>query len=167
MPTTPIADMPLTILPLQLPGQVYASPMPFSRFDWRQNAWDEFQVHGVNLVVMLVDDEEAERHAGRDLRALYEKGGMQVIQFPIDDFEAPQAADVKPIVEQVLEAANEGVNVAVHCHAGVGRTGTMAALLARQALGLSGEQAVAWVREHIPGAIESRPQHQLVLEFGE
>ena len=50
----------------------------------------------------------------------------------------------------------------VHCLAGVGRTGMFLASLAKLGMGYSSEDAVRWVREYIPGAIEIPEQEQLV-----
>ena len=38
--------------------------------------------------------------------------------------------------------------------------GMFAACLAREALGLSGDEALAWIRELVPGAVETRGQER-------
>jgi hypothetical protein len=37
------------------------------------------------------------------------------------------------------------------------------ACLAKHVLGLSGEEAIAWIRHYIPGAVETSLQRQLVM----
>jgi len=39
-----------------------------------------------------------------------------------------------------------------------------AACLAKQILGLSGEEAIKWVRHYIDGAVETAEQKQLITE---
>jgi protein-tyrosine phosphatase len=87
-----------------------------------------------------------------------------VIQFPILDFSTPSdVAAFDRTLDRIEAALREGRNVAAHCLAGVGRTGLVAACLAKRVLDLSGEQAIAWVREHIPGAVENRSQEKFVI----
>jgi len=47
----------------------------------------------------------------------------------------------------------------------VGRTGLFAACLARRVLGLSGEDAIRWVRRFIPEAVETSEQWQMVINM--
>lgn len=158
--------MPLTLLPYDLPGQIYRSPMPFSRFDLGASTFMEYQTHQVSVVVMLTSDAEALDSTGQDLRALYQAQGWGVIHLPIPDFGVPGDPHLfSAPLKQVVALANEGANVAIHCLAGIGRTGTFAALLARQVFGYTGDQAIQWVRAHVRGAVEVPQQAQLVEEF--
>ena len=50
------------------------------------------------------------------------------------------------------------------CSAGIGRTGLFMAYLAKRCLGLSGAEALQWVRHFIPRAVETPAQQRLVLD---
>jgi len=154
----------LVKLPFDLPGKVYRSPMPFAHFDEGGTAFSEFKEAGINTVVMLVDEGEDLIKAGLDLKALYRTAGMDVIQFPIPDFEIPKDdSGLNHTLEQVITLAKEGKNIAVHCFAGRGRTGMLLALMARRVLGLGGEEAITWVRQYFP-AVETEAQARVVIE---
>lgn len=155
----------LTRLPFDFPGQIYRSPMPFGPFDPQQAVLGLYRQAGVDVVVMLVSDEEAREKSGRQLRKLYTGLGMQVIYLPIPDFDVPQAEILLPGLEQVKAAALAGRNVAVHCNAGIGRTGLFMASLARQVFRLPGDQAIAWVQQYIPHAVESEQQYSFVQDL--
>ena len=155
--------MSLTKLPIGLPGQLYRSPMPLSPLDPGGSLLAEYKDSGIDLVVMLAGDEEAQRRTGHDLRQRYAQEGLDVLQFPIPDFGVPEDIEgLAAALEEVITQASSGKNLAIHCYAGLGRTGMFAALLAKRILQLSGEEALAWVRRHIPGAVETPEQIQLI-----
>ena len=55
----------------------------------------------------------------------------------------------------------------IHCATGIGRTGFFMAYLAKRCLGLSGAEALQWVRHYIPRAVETPKQQRLVLQDDE
>lgn len=156
----------LTELPYNLPGKIYRSPMPFSRFydpDW----WvlPAYRQAGVQVVVVLTPWEEVRLKAGMDLPAAYAQAGMDVIYLPTPDFGTPAVSAFRPALDEALQAARAGQNLAIHCHAGLGRTGIFAACLARLVFNLDGREAFAWVRQSIPGAVENPEQLALIEAF--
>jgi atypical dual specificity phosphatase len=62
------------------------------------------------------------------------------------------------------ETVSNGAAVAVHCGAGLGRTGTLVACYL-VAGGLSAEDAIAKVRRLRPGSIETAEQEAAVRTF--
>jgi hypothetical protein len=155
----------LTELPLGLPGRLYRCAMPFSAYDPTGQAFEDFRSEKVRIVVVLAERDECERIAGCDLGQLYLEEGLEVVDFPIKDFGVRTETEFREVAGRVLERLRGGDHVAVHCHLGKGRAGTFAACLAREVLGLSGDDAIAWVRHHVPGAIETSAQIDLIRRF--
>lgn len=156
----------LTKLPYGLAGTIYRSPLPFSpMFDPEGRVLPAYEAAGVELVVMLNTIDELQGLLGYDLGALYSELGYDVIHAPVPDFQTPPLDVFQPALEGTLAAAQEGRTIAIHCHAGIGRTGTLTACLAKVVFGLSGEDAVAWVRQFIPDAVENQAQYQFVLDY--
>jgi len=156
--------MSLTELPFSLPGRIFRSPMPFGDFDPDGKSFLAFKEEKVSVIVLLVDEEESLRKTGLNLKALYEGQGFQVIHLPIRDFSIPTKADLERVVKVTADHARSGRNIVIHCYAGIGRTGLFASCLAKEILGLSGLEAIRWVRKYIPGAVEAPEQKQLILE---
>jgi len=156
----------LTELPFGLAGKIFRSPAPLSRYyDPQHNLLEAYHQAGVALVVILIPDDEAVDITGQDLRSLYHESGFEVLHIPIDDFYIPGYGDLDAPIQTVVEAAQRGQSVVIHCHAGVGRTGMFAACLAKTILGLGSEEAVNWVRQYIPSAVETPEQMGFIQSF--
>lgn len=91
---------------------------------------------------------------------------MKTVEMPIQDYSIPDLEPLEKTLTETMGYAQEGCNIAAHCHAGYGRTGTFLACLAVRALGFDGKQAIDWLRQHIPPALENLEQYQFVLEYG-
>ena len=156
----------LTELPYDLPGTIYRSPLPYSPlFDPHGRILAAYEAAGVDTVVMLTMLDEVERLTGQDISARYRERGYRVIHAPTPDFQTPQPEILRSALESTLAAAQEGRTIVIHCHAGIGRTGILTACLAREVFGMTGEEAIDWVRGFIPEAVENAAQYQFVLDY--
>jgi protein-tyrosine phosphatase len=157
--------MSLTYIPFDLPGKLYRSPMPFGRFDPEDKVFDQYLEAGITSVVMLIEEGEDLQHAQRDLKALYAQNGIKVIHFPIVDFDTPDDnQELEDNLQLVLQRVNQGEHIAIHCFAGIGRTGLFLALLARRILNIDGQQAITYLRQYFR-AVETAAQEQLVIDY--
>jgi len=154
--------MALTSLPFLFPGDIFRSAMPYSSYDPKGRLINDYKKNKISIVVMLAEREEAKRITGRDLVDEYQLQSFELINLPIRDFGVPDIATVRDTILQVLLYSKQGDNIVIHCHAGVGRTGMIIACLAKIGLGFSPDEAIRWVREYIPGAIEILKQEELV-----
>ena len=82
----------------------------------------------INLVVSLLEPSEA-RLLGLDAEREQVKAlAMQFVSFPIPDMGLPPSvSDFAHLTKMILKQVNAGVNTLIHCHAGIGRSGLMAA----------------------------------------
>lgn len=156
----------LTLLPFNLPGNIYRSPMPFSQmFDPNGEVFPLYLQACIQDVVVLPPQEELLHWTGFNLTQYYLENGINPINLPVEDFTAPPFGAFDQAVPLVIDLSSSGRNIAIHCHAGVGRTGMFAACLARERWGWDGTRAVEWVRQYIPRAIDTDYQMRFVETY--
>lgn len=147
------------------PGRVFRSPTPGSQmFDPQDQVLDLYLANNINTVVVLNSKEEHLRYSGKDLLERYARAGLRVIYSPVADFSAPRSGHWDKALQDAVSAVEAGENLAVHCHAGVGRTGMFIAMMAHELLGTNADDSIAWVRRHIPYAIDTDYQKSFVRE---
>jgi atypical dual specificity phosphatase len=135
-----------------LPEQLGACVNPYVS----QSAVVELQSHGISMLVNL-----HERPDPDDILAQLQ---AQTVHLPVPDSHAPTQHQLDEGVAAIENALKEGQRVAVHCGAGLGRSGTLiAAYLVSQ--GSSPDDAMAQVRNARPGSIETLEQEAAVHEF--
>ncbi|MGE3670806.1 MAG: dual specificity protein phosphatase family protein [Polyangiaceae bacterium] len=92
--------------------------------------------------------------------------GLEARHFPIEDMGIPTVSNTIRLCRTIEKALERGDRVAVHCHAGLGRTGTMlAAFLIYR--GETAEAAITRVREVRPSYIQSQAQLDFLKRFAE
>jgi cell division cycle 14 len=69
-----------------------------------------------------------------------------------------------PVLEHFLELIESPAVVALHCKAGLGRTGTLAGCHLIKNFGFSAMEAIAWIRICRPGSIIG-PQQQFLVTY--
>jgi protein-tyrosine phosphatase len=136
-------------IPLEMKGRLYVSPMPCGPYDPGNALLKVYRQLNIGFAIMLVTDAELEKKAKHDLLALYQKNNIQPIRFPIADYTSPELHAFSKTVDQVSGYLRAGANMAVHCNAGVGRTGVMACCIVRDVNNMPAGEAIAYVKEYM------------------
>ncbi len=155
----------LTLLPFGLPGNIYRSPLPNGSFDLGLTTMVEMQAAKISKVVVLVEEFEWWQRAKLDLPSFYREHQIEMFHYPVVDFNVPTDLDSYLVaVQQVLSWARSGENIAIHCFAGIGRTGTFLTAIAVDVFGWNPLEAVLWIRQFVPGAVENETQFNFVMQ---
>ncbi len=95
---------------------------------------------------------------------LLAKYGLQAEHVPVTDFTAPTIGQVEQAIAAINRFLEENRPVAIHCGAGLGRTGTvLACYLVWQ--GASAQDAIERVRAGQPGSVETSEQVAVVDQY--
>jgi protein-tyrosine phosphatase len=152
-------------IPLKgIAGRLHVSPMPFGPYDTKSQLLKRYRAEHVGCAIPLVTDAELARKSRKDLLSEYARAGIEVIRFPIADLTSPELEAIVTLVADVVPRIQAGTHVAVHCNAGVGRTGVVVSCLVCALLDLDDTQAIAHVRGYMHTQM-TESQKQVVQKF--
>lgn len=111
---------------------------------------------GIELLVSLTEDPPR--------RDWINDAGLFLVHVPVIDMEAPTQEQLNECLSAIQRAHDNNMGAAVHCGAGIGRTGVvLAAWFVTK--GLTSKNAIARIRRLRPGSIETEAQEQAIIEF--
>jgi atypical dual specificity phosphatase len=111
---------------------------------------------GIEVLLSLTED--------RLDREWTDEAGLLVYHVPLEDMEPPTQEQLDRCVSAISRALEKNMAVAVHCGAGLGRTGVvLAAFFVSR--GMNAAAAIARVRRLRPHSIETQEQAEAVEHF--
>jgi atypical dual specificity phosphatase len=140
-----------------VPGELAAMPLPGRDRPLEQDA-AFLEQEGIHVLVSLT-----ENPPDSEVLASY---AIDQEHIPVQDYTPPTLEQMIEFVAVVEDSVAVGNPVGVHCTAGLGRSGTMAAAYL-VAEGASADEAIATVRQLRPGSIETSAQEDAVRLFEE
>ena len=162
--------------PVPLPGRIGMTLAPGKRnvgmsAHWQRDLAVDLDrlrdCYQPNLLVSLIESHEFDLLKIPDLFEQAQARGMQICHFPIPDFGVPRSIDqFSLLVQDILAAAAVGQTIVIHCKAGLGRSGLVAASCL-VALGATPKEAFQLVRRSRPGTIETAEQEAFVRKFAD
>lgn len=123
---------------------------------------------GASIVVTLMEAQEMDELQVKALPDVLQEHGIGWVHLPVVDGGMPSThfeRQWRRVAQGLHERLLHGERLLVHCKGGLGRTGTIAAMLLVE-LDVDVEEAIGAVRAVRPGAIENEAQENYVRAFG-
>ncbi|XP_061591820.1 protein tyrosine phosphatase domain-containing protein 1 [Cololabis saira] len=135
---------------------------------------DQFKRNGIKTVINLqIPGEHAncgpplEPESGFSYRPeVFMENTIYFYNYGWDDYGVANLTSILDMVKVMAFALQEG-KVAVHCHAGLGRTGVLIACFLAYATRMTANQAILFVRAKRPNSIQTRGQLRCVRQFAQ
>ena len=145
--------LPISTGRLWLCGKHFVAPDPDTALD----------TVGADRVVCLC--EEGELALRYPAYPAWLRSSRRAVWFPVPDLHAPAVGQVLPFLSRLRTDLAEGEGILMHCGAGVGRAGTLAAALL-MSFGIARSRAVVTVGLHRPTAgPEAGAQEELLVDL--
>lgn len=128
---------------------------------------DAIRAWGASTIITLIEPKEIAALNVNGIGKLSVERGMNWLHMPITDVSAPDRRFGEAWGEHGARLIGElraGARVLVHCKGGLGRAGTVAALMLVE-LGMAPEDAIHAVRTVRKGAIETQAQEDYVRAY--
>ena len=81
---------------------------------------------GINKIICLLEDWEQKELGLASEEELCRENGIEYLSFPIPDRGLPKTNSAIILAEKLHEEICDGKHIAIHCRAGIGRTGIIA-----------------------------------------
>jgi len=123
-------------------GSLYVMPKPSG--EWLTEDLAHFKNIGIDHIVSLLWQDEIRELSLENQPSLCSTIGVKFTNFPIVDRGLPEIAGFTSMAKAVFAELSVGKSIAIHCRAGIGRTGMLACCLLKMA-GIDNEEALELV----------------------
>ena len=121
----------------------------------------ELKKKNIDTVVSLLEKKELKPLNVSTLFEVIKKHKFTHYYFPIKDKSVPKkSVELNRLLNDLSLKIRHNKKILLHCNAGLGRSGLIAALLCKK-LGIS-ENPISYIRKHRPGAIETKDQEKMI-----
>uniref|UniRef100_A0A8C8YWN8 Protein tyrosine phosphatase domain-containing protein 1 n=1 Tax=Prolemur simus TaxID=1328070 RepID=A0A8C8YWN8_PROSS len=151
---------------------ILAMARPSSELLEKYHIIEQFLSHGIKTIINLQRPGEhascgnpLEQESGFTyLPEAFMEAGIYFYNFGWKDYGVASLTTILDMVKVMTFALQEG-KLAVHCHAGLGRTGVLIACYLVFATRMTADQAIIFVRAKRPNSIQTRGQLLCIREF--
>lgn len=145
------------------PGKLVLMPKPSP--EWLDDDIQFLRSIGVDILVSMLEDDEI-RELGLDAEPqICEIHGIEFLSCPVPDRGLPEKGPFKGLIDEISKALVEEKTIAVHCRAGIGRSGMVVSAALANQIG-SMEAAISIVnRDRGIEVPDTKSQRNFLLDF--
>jgi Predicted protein-tyrosine phosphatase len=157
---------PFDILTLDNGTRLIFTPCPGTKGVPLSESLHSLRDAGAQAVITMMTTEELHEHQVDTIPLICNELGMAWYHLPVEDSCAPEQPFAEAFVCQktiLMDLVRSGSTIAIHCHGGTGRTGTMAAILMLE-LGYAPAQVKAQIQQIRPKALTSPVQVNYLIQ---
>ena len=121
------------------PGAIYVMPKPSG--EWLGDDIAYYKSLGVGLIISLLEASEICELGLENEALVCSQNDIDFYNFPIVDRGLPSQASLLQCIDRLYAYLQSDITIAVHCRAGIGRTGLVVGCLL-QKTGLTAEDAI-------------------------
>jgi protein-tyrosine phosphatase len=137
-------------------GRLAATPMPGFSAPMDTDL-EMLKRAGITVLITLTEQDFPQE--------VLESHGLRNVHFPIADNKAPTTTDTDGLVNKMRDMLNHGEVLAVHCLAGLGRTGTVLAAYMVKEKGVSAQVALNQIRRFNRQFVQTDDQEDFLVEY--
>ncbi|WP_420332254.1 protein-tyrosine phosphatase family protein [Roseibium sp.] len=112
-------------IPVPCSGRLFIMPKPSS--DWLRDDLIKLKEFGVSRLVSMLTLEEINELSLEDEPNISRELGLEFTNLSVPDRTVPEAWQVSELVASIQKDLGRDLGVAIHCRAGIGRSGLTAA----------------------------------------
>jgi len=132
--------------------------------DWLDDEARAWRDAGIDIVVSLLEDDEAGQLDLADEPQAAERQAINFVSFPIPDRGVPASSESSvAVIGRIAAQLGAGKNVALHCRQGIGRSGLIAAAVLMNS-GLQPERAMETVSSARGISVPETPEQRRWIE---
>ncbi|MEP5760479.1 MAG: dual specificity protein phosphatase family protein [Litoreibacter sp.] len=139
------------------PGQLFIMPKPSG--EWLQEDLEYYRFMGADTIISMLEAEEISELSLQKEDVVCADNKLDFINFPIMDRGLPDRDSFKVLVRTVTKRLRKNEGVAIHCRAGIGRSGMLVCCALAELIG-SAENAIEFVTQargvEVPDTQEQR-----------